>query len=171
MLVAALSPVLAMSVSPTRNLLFGLAPEEAVLALADEIDKSRVETETKLLELENTVATQAQSLNAYELQIAEQSGRLLEQEKLLNSQQAQVSSQAQVQQSLNKQVETQANCQKLYSENIYCGGKTYKTKSAFDDHIEDLEDNDSDRIDTDKMVASAKAKYKKCQEIIQICGY
>lgn len=169
--VVVLSPVLAMGVSPTRHLLLGLVPEEAVLTLADEIDKTRIEMEAKLTELQATVEVQNQSINGYELKIAEQEGRLSEQEKMLNSQAATVASQAQAQQSLNTKVANQAQCQKLYSENIYCGNKTYKTKAAFDDYIEDLEDKDDEHVDIDKMIKSAKEKYKKCQEIIQTCGY
>jgi len=172
-----LAPVLAMSVSPTRSLLLGLAPEEAVLTLADQLDKNRIETEAKVTELQAVVEAQNQSISGYELKIAEQEGRLSEQEKMLNTQGATVASQAQTQQSLSTKVATQAKCQQLYSENIYCGNKTYKTKSAFDDYIDDLkdredeDDNDYVDVDYDEMIDKAKEKFKKCQEIVQICGY
>ncbi|KKP68113.1 MAG: hypothetical protein UR66_C0008G0021 [Candidatus Moranbacteria bacterium GW2011_GWE1_35_17] len=44
-------PFLGMTISPTRELIMGLAPDEAVLQLADKIDKSRAENESKIQEL------------------------------------------------------------------------------------------------------------------------
>jgi TolA-binding protein len=55
-----LSPVAAMSVTPVRDALLGLAPEEQIVTLADEIDKSRVENEQKLATLEQELASTKQ---------------------------------------------------------------------------------------------------------------
>jgi hypothetical protein len=70
---AVLSPVIGMTIGEIRNLILGLAPEEAVLALADEIDKNRVDNlsqdeiiknqELKILELENLTEQQKEELD------------------------------------------------------------------------------------------------------------
>lgn len=68
-----LSPVLGMAIGETRNIILGLAPHEAVLSLADEIDKSRIENETKIQELQVLVEQQKSELESQKM--------LLEKEK------------------------------------------------------------------------------------------
>ncbi len=62
---AIISPVAAMGISPTREALLGLAPNEAILKVADEIDTNKAnmtqtlsETNQKVSDLEKTVADQ-----------------------------------------------------------------------------------------------------------------
>lgn len=66
-------PFIGMTISPTRNLILGLAPNEAVLALADKIDENRIssdqlktETDTKIAELQATIENQKSELANYQ---------------------------------------------------------------------------------------------------------
>lgn len=71
---AVLSPVIGMAIGGTRNIILGLAPQEAVLSLADEIDKSRIENETKIQEMQAKIDEQ-------EVKIEEQNQKIVEVEK------------------------------------------------------------------------------------------
>ena len=74
LLVAVLIPVVGMAISPTRDLLLGLAPEEAVLKLADEIDVTRnsvEENSQKILELQATIDTQNVDIQGYQNKITD----------------------------------------------------------------------------------------------------
>lgn len=57
-----LSPVVAMGISPARDLILGLAPDEAVLKIADTIDTDRVNIEQKMKEKDEQLA-ELQSAN------------------------------------------------------------------------------------------------------------
>lgn len=79
---AAISPVLGMTLSPTRNLILGLAPEEAILALADKIDEQAIknrEQSEKMNELENINNQQKETLD--KLSEAEEARRSEEEEQ------------------------------------------------------------------------------------------
>jgi DNA repair exonuclease SbcCD ATPase subunit len=67
-----LSPVASIGITPVREALLGLAPEDQIVALADEIDKSRVENEQKQTENEQKLAALEQELSAAKQTIAEQ---------------------------------------------------------------------------------------------------
>lgn len=56
------TPILGMSISPTRSLLLGLAPDEQILTLADQIDENRISSEQKMLELQSTIDVQQAEL-------------------------------------------------------------------------------------------------------------
>ena len=55
------SPILGMAISPTRNLILGMAPDEAILVLADKIDEEsgrNNEQEQKLSEQDEKISNQ-----------------------------------------------------------------------------------------------------------------
>jgi len=70
------TPMLAMSISPTRDLLLGMTSDEAVLALADEIDESRVDNENKIQELQSIIDNQSIELTNYREQVEEQNNEI-----------------------------------------------------------------------------------------------
>lgn len=73
-----LSPILGMAIGETRNIILGLAPQEAVLSLADEIDKSRIENEAKIQELQGLVEQQKSELEIQKGELQKQKGEFIE---------------------------------------------------------------------------------------------
>lgn len=80
-----LLPVLGMAISPTRNLLLGLAPDEQILALADKIDENRLsneqaksETDAKITEMQSIIDSQKVELTSYQQQVAGQEAKIEE---------------------------------------------------------------------------------------------
>lgn len=102
-----LTPIISMAISPTRDLLLGLAPDEAVLKLADEIDRSRIENQAKVIELES--------------KLAEYESKLTEQEKSVNE----ISTKVEIETTANSTnsnsaAEISSACSKItYYENSY----------------------------------------------------
>lgn len=74
-----LVPVLGMAISPTRDLILGMAPDTAVLSLADKIDENRVNVDSKTAELQSLIDTQR-------TQIAEQQSIIDDQKAELDKQ-------------------------------------------------------------------------------------
>ena len=67
-----LLPVLGMAISPTRDLLLGLTPDNQILALADKIDQNRVsseQTDSKISELQSTIDSQQSEIANYREQV------------------------------------------------------------------------------------------------------
>jgi peptidoglycan hydrolase CwlO-like protein len=69
-------PVIGLTISPTRDILLGLPPDEAVLALADKIDESRVDNENKIQELQSIIDNQSIELTNYREQVEEQNNEI-----------------------------------------------------------------------------------------------
>jgi TolA-binding protein len=66
------TPILGMTISPTRDVILGLAPDQAVLSLADKIDEQRVSTEqtdAKIKELQSVIDNQQSEIANYQQQI------------------------------------------------------------------------------------------------------
>lgn len=62
-------PIAGMTITPTRNLILGLAPDEAILALADKIDEEAGKNdnqEQKINELQNTLSNQQKEVEEKE---------------------------------------------------------------------------------------------------------
>jgi len=55
-------PIVGLTISPTRNLILGLAPEEAILQLADQLDKDRIDYATNNQELQKTIDSQREEM-------------------------------------------------------------------------------------------------------------
>lgn len=60
---AILSPVIGMGITQTREAILGLAPDQAVLELADKIDSNRVSNDQKLAELQTLVSVQQTTID------------------------------------------------------------------------------------------------------------
>lgn len=60
---AILSPLIGMGISQTREAILGLAPDQAVLELADKIDSNRVSNDQKLSDLQTLVSTQQATID------------------------------------------------------------------------------------------------------------
>jgi hypothetical protein len=67
---AILSPVASMGITPVREALLGLAPEDQIVALADKIDENRAENdqksaenETKISELQTLISAQQSTID------------------------------------------------------------------------------------------------------------
>jgi hypothetical protein len=73
---AIISPVVGMAIGETRNVILGLAPDEAVLQLADRIDTSRIESETKMQEMQRTIDSQNNKIAAQEQQLVTQGDKI-----------------------------------------------------------------------------------------------
>jgi septal ring factor EnvC (AmiA/AmiB activator) len=155
--VAILSPVAAMSVTPVRDALLGLAPEEQIVALADEIDKSRVENEQKLASLEQELASTKQKNAELEEVLASQAVKVEEQKQTSEAQKAEVAT-------VSARADKQAECSELYRTNQVCTQERYRSKDAFEKMIDDIKDSEPDDV-------KPRTKFfNKCQEIIAKCG-
>jgi chromosome segregation ATPase len=72
-------PVIGLTISPTRDILLGLSPDEAVLALADKIDENRVsseQTDAKIMDLQSTIESQQSEIENYREQIESQNDKI-----------------------------------------------------------------------------------------------
>ena len=63
---ALVSPALAMSISPTREALLGLTPDEKILEIADQLDTSKEETKKEMERLQNVIEEQKTTISAME---------------------------------------------------------------------------------------------------------
>lgn len=152
---AILSPIAGMAITQTREALLGLAPEEAVLRLADKIDASSAKSdETSAL---------VESLQA---KVTEQEGRIEEYEEKLASQETSINKNNASVAAANESIASEASCKKLYIENPECtvGNKIYRSKSNFDSFINGEKDRASSS-DIEKY----QRTYSSCQTIISQC--
>ena len=69
---AIISPIAGMAINSTRSLILGMAPEEAILVLADKIDSNNVDNETKITELQSIINDQKAQLEIDQQKIAAQ---------------------------------------------------------------------------------------------------
>jgi len=72
-------PLLGLTISPTRDAILGLAPDQAVLQLADKIDESRVsseQTDAKIAELQSVIDSQQAQLADYQQQVEGQNTKI-----------------------------------------------------------------------------------------------
>jgi len=148
-------PVLGMAITPTRDLLLGLTPDEKILALADRIDENRMSTEqtdVKIAELQSTIDNQKAELAEYQKQIEAQNNEIAEAKTTTEETQAKVSN--------------ESECRKLYAENSNCGISFFRTKDNFKKYMDRYKENGT----YDKWYPEKKSIFDKCQEIIAKCG-
>lgn len=141
---AILSPIVGMGIGETRNLILGLAPDEAVLRLADKIDEQRI------------VAEQAQAENDQktgELQsvVADQQAQLAEQQRMIDEQ---ASANAE-----NKRI---MECQEQQKKVGWCSNKQYRL--SLDAFITEKKAENPPAMENDDVVDGAKKDWKICQE-------
>jgi|GEM_PF-4077777 len=156
-IVGIIIPVAGITITPTRDLILGLAPDEAVLQLADKIDENRINFDTKMvgneqkiIELQSIIDDQKIELSNYKQQVESQNVKITE-----------IKSGNQI---IQTQVDKQTECSKLYGEQPLCQSDTrYRTKDKFEKMLDELE------ISKDEKYRRTKI-FNKCQEIISKCG-
>jgi septal ring factor EnvC (AmiA/AmiB activator) len=151
---AILSPVASMGVSPVREALLGMAPDEQILSLADKIDESRVANEQKLSEIQ-------QELDSAKQTIAEQKATLESQKSNQDARNAE-------QDALSEKIE----CSSLRSKYVMCNneGDYRKDFSSFlKDYLKShVSDQDGDR-EKKEWAEIATKNYNICQGIYKQC--
>lgn len=154
-------PCLGMAIAPTRDALLGLAPEEAILKLADKIDETRLDVDQNKTDSDSKI----QELQSV---IDGQQAKLMEQQQIIDSQSGQINSVKIESQAIQTKVNREAECRKLYSDNPECksSNKIYWTKAVFDDFIDDEKDNHNA---SDSDIEGYKRKFSTCQSIIAKC--
>ncbi|MBU2025579.1 MAG: hypothetical protein ABIC19_00590 [Patescibacteria group bacterium] len=165
---ALLSPVAGMAINGTRSLILGLAPEDAILTLADEIDSSKADQQQSKSEMQ-AKTTELQSL------IDDQQNQITEQQSIIDEQSAELDKQkSATTQAQNTADQTRAdvaianekstNCNKLLSspDAKNCESSHYSSKSNYESFSSALES------DEDKQIA--KRIFNKCEEIRAACN-
>jgi hypothetical protein len=159
---AILSPVASMGITPVREALLGLAPEDQIVALADKIDESRVENEQKQTENEQKLTDLQASLDAANTVIAEQKKTL----------EGQSEKNAAVEKALVEQKadsDKKAECAMTYASHPYCKADAYRTKSGFESEKSNINKSENEEIKKEELKRAAE-RYGECQEIIAKCG-
>jgi len=146
-------PFLGMTISPTRDLILGLAPDQAVLSLADQIDAQRVSVDQSKAESNAKLAEFQSTIDAQQVKLAEQ-------QKLIDGQISSIKAESQ---SVKNSVSNELECRNLYSDNNYCNTDTFRNKSTYDKVIDKKKSMGINLSDY-------KDKFEKCQEIIAKCG-
>lgn len=140
---ALISPILGMAIGETRNIILGLAPQEAVLSLADEIDKSRIENEAKIKEMQ--------------VKIDEQNEKLSEQQKDVNLQTAEIkTTQAEIVKSRDCSADV----------NKYCISDSFREADRFDNFLKVYKDG-FDKNAYEKYKKQFTEQYDKCQKALK----
>lgn len=93
-----ISPFIGMAIGSTREFILGLAPEEAVLQLADKIDENRASADQKTTELQSLIDIQR--------------GQIAEQQSIIDSQKAELDNQKASVSQIASDVSNEQNCRK-----------------------------------------------------------
>lgn len=142
---AIVSPIVGMGIGETREAILGLAPEDAIVQLADRIDQSSSKSDESAI-----------LVNSLQSKIAEQDLKIAEYETKLNTQEIE-------QRRVSSTISSQSLCSKLSTEQPIClQDSRYQTKQAFDKMLDELE---IDRKEKDRRTSV----FNKCQEILQAC--
>lgn len=163
-----ISPFIGMAIRSTRELILGLAPEEAVLQLADKIDSDRAGIEQKTSELQSLIDTQNAQL-AEQQQIIDQQKVEFEAQKSQSAQTASEVSQMKTQVAEAQQaVKDEAKCRELYAKNTFCNQSGYRSQSGLDQLLNRMKKGEPEAAyQEDKK--DVMERFNKCQEIIQQC--
>jgi len=139
-------PLLGMSITPTRNAILSLAPEESVLALADKIDEQRVlseQSDLKVIELQSQIDNQQQIVD--------------EQNRSIKGQ--------------NEESKKVAECAELQSKNPMCNNQDYK--KTLNDYLktylkQNVRSEDS-KDDVDEWRETGTKNWNICQSVYSKC--
>jgi hypothetical protein len=138
-------PVAGMTITPTRNLILGLAPKEAILQLADKIDETRLNIDQIKTDNDNKIQELQSTIEAQQVKLAEQ-------QKAIDGQNGQINSTKLESQTAQAKVDNETECRKLYS--------------AFDDFIDNEKKNHGA---SDADIKGYKKTFETCQGIIKKC--
>lgn len=154
---ALLSPVAGMSITPVREALLGLAPEEQITTLADKIDEGRVAnegTDAKVAALEAELASAKQKNTELENAVGNQK----------TIQDAKIAEQA-VAIEENKKT---ADCAIQYSSAKFCQTEGYRNSTEFSVVKKEIRDFFSD-TDEAARISEAIERFNKCEDIRTQC--
>lgn len=158
---AFLSLVVGMAIGQTRSLIIGLAPEEAVLELADQIDTSKEEMQS-LIDEQNTKLEEQNKI------IQEQQGKIDEQAQSISNISQNISQVQATATETQMALTSQIDCVKKYEKYSYCERDEYRKKSAFDKMVKDNKKGQSKEAhESDKK--ELKERFEICQTFINEC--
>lgn len=144
---AILSPIVGMAIGETRSLILGLAPDEAVLQLADKIDEQRVTAEQAKAESDQKTG-ELQSV------VADQQAQLVGQQQMIDEQ---VKANAENLKTLS--------CQALQKKTPWCSETKYAL--SLDAYMKQVAKENPPAMESDEAVAAAKRNWKACQTFYQ----
>lgn len=142
-------PFLGMTITPTRNLILGLAPEDAILQLADKIDENRNESDFKIQELQSVI-------DAQQNQIAGQNTKLTEQQQNIDSQNTAIYA-------TQTEVVKSRDCSS--DVNKYCVSDSFREADKFADFLKVYEKN-FDKDAYGKYKKQFTEQYDNCQRAL-----
>lgn len=131
---ALISPVVGMAINSTRNLILGMAPDEAILVLADKIDENLVSSEQSKSETNAKMAE-------LQLTIDAQQSKLVEQQKTIDSQAVSLNSTKQAINETNATVAKQKDCSADVSK--YCVSSSFRDADEFKKFLKNYEQFDN----------------------------
>lgn len=143
-------PFLGMKFSPTRNFIMGLASDEAVMQLADKIDKSWIENGAKVQEMQIKIEEQQN-------QITKQNEKLIKQQEAVNSQATDIK---------NAQVEIVKNRDCSADVNKYCVSDSFREADKFDNFLKVYKDS-FDKDAYEKYKKQFTEQYNNCQKALK----
>lgn len=150
---AIISPIVGMGITQTREAILGLAPEEAILKLADKIDQ----TDARFDEASSLV-------EALQAKIIEQDGHIAEYQVKLAEQEIKLAAQATEQTRVSTTIATQSRCSQLSAEQPICRQDSrYQTKAAFDKMLDELEISSKEKGKRTDI-------FNKCKEVLAACN-
>lgn len=149
-------PLLGMTITPTRDAILGLAPDQAVLQLADQIDAQRVSVDQAKLDAETAKAESDAKINELQSQVSNQQQVVADQNKVIEEQNV-------------KNVENQkiSKCAEMRSKYVMCNSDNYrKTLGDFLNKYKGEHRLDSDSQDE---ISVATKNYNICQDVYSQC--
>ncbi|KKP68112.1 MAG: hypothetical protein UR66_C0008G0020 [Candidatus Moranbacteria bacterium GW2011_GWE1_35_17] len=150
-------PFLGMTISPTRELIMGLAPDEAVLQLADRIDDNKIE-------LQNEIANKNNKINELQSSIDQQEMKILEQQKLIDTQKSDVASTRAESQVTVATVMKQKDCS--IDMNKYCVSDSFTDPDKFKKFLKVYEE-DFSKSEYEKYKDKFTKEFNSCQEALK----
>lgn len=138
-----LSPIIGMAIGKTRDLILGLAPEDAILHLADEIDQQRLISE-------QTQQENDRKIEELQMLVVEQKDKIEEQQQMIEDQK-----QINI---LNEKVQ---ECQDLKRTAPGCSDEKYSL--SLDLFLKKMEKENPPAMENDDVVAAAKKDWNTCQ--------
>jgi peptidoglycan hydrolase CwlO-like protein len=157
------TPILGMAITPTRDLLLGLTPDEKILTLADKIDENRSTAETKLTELQSIIDSQKSEIANYQQQVATQDAKITKAQTDIQTANTAIKT-------TNETVAKQKDCSADVA--MYCSNEQYRTEKAFEGLVSrcgDQADRAGDsRSDAEKLCRNRYGKYfDACQKALK----
>ncbi len=140
-------PTLAFTITPTRNAILSLAPDEQILALADKIDESRVTNDAKINELQTQISDQQKVID-------DQKKTIETSQKTVETVKADIAA-------TNTVVAKQKNCSADVAK--YCTLPMFKDKAIFNDAVANVS---HDKDQQQKYRDQFSPQFDNCQKAL-----